>query len=215
METVRPIRHKTAAERRNTIIDAAIVEFAQTGLHGTATEAIARRAGISQPYIFRLFDTKQDLFVAAADRVYERISQLFRQAADEAQAKGENVLDAMAVSYNQLLSHREELLMLLQMFAAAGDPVMRERVGASFERLFQQTQVLAQVDGDTARAFFAMGMLCTVVTALDRPGVMGFPDWDTFFSSGKSGESLLFRRLEFSSLTSHVPATTEEVLPPL
>jgi hypothetical protein len=49
-------------------LDAALEEFAELGLHGASSEDIARRAGISQPYVFRLFATKKELFSAVAPR---------------------------------------------------------------------------------------------------------------------------------------------------
>ena len=62
----------TADERREAILEAARGEFASTGFHGTSTETIAERAGISQPYLFRLFGTKKELFIASVRRVLPR-----------------------------------------------------------------------------------------------------------------------------------------------
>jgi AcrR family transcriptional regulator len=63
---------QTAAERREAVLEAASAEFALRGLHGASTDAIARRAGISQPYLFRLFGSKKELFIAVVDRCYDR-----------------------------------------------------------------------------------------------------------------------------------------------
>ncbi len=60
----------SAEERRETVLEAAVVEFAARGLAGTSAEDVARRAGISQPYLFRLFPTKKALFVALVERCY-------------------------------------------------------------------------------------------------------------------------------------------------
>src|ERR671925_341134 len=76
-------RH-TTDERRDEVLQAAVAEFALHGLHGTSTELIARRIGISQPYIFRLFPTKKDLFLAAIDQCFDRVEAAFRFAAGEA-----------------------------------------------------------------------------------------------------------------------------------
>ena len=46
--------------------------FARGGLHGTSTEEIAEAAGISQPYLFRLFGTKKRLFVATRRALHGR-----------------------------------------------------------------------------------------------------------------------------------------------
>jgi hypothetical protein len=59
---------KTREVRRDEVLDAALEVFAELGLHHASTEDIARRAGISQPYVFRLFATKKELFSAVAPR---------------------------------------------------------------------------------------------------------------------------------------------------
>src|SRR5438128_10791267 len=76
-------RRHSAEERREEIVTAAMAEFALGGLNGTSTEAIARRAGVSQPYLFRLFGTKKDLFVAAVERGFDRTKQAFERAIAE------------------------------------------------------------------------------------------------------------------------------------
>ena len=211
MERIGRVHNQTADERRDAIIDAAIVEFARGGLHGTATEDIARRAGISQPYVFRLFNTKRALFLAAAGRVYERLTSLFLRAAEEARATGVPVLEAMGTSYNELLSHREELLMLLQMFAASDDAEVQAIVGEQFERLYHLVQEVGQVDEIAARQFFAVGMLCTVVTALDRPRMLGYGDWDTYFASCADRGGALFRGMWQAPAASREGANSDPV----
>ena len=69
----------TAAERRDAVLRAAQVAFARGGLHGTSTEEIAEAAGISQPYLFRLFGTKKKLFVATVERCLADTLEVFRR----------------------------------------------------------------------------------------------------------------------------------------
>ena len=176
MTTAARSHNQTAAERRDAVLDAAITEFAQKGLHGTATEDIARRAGISQPYIFRLFGTKKDLFLAAADRVYERIHARFEAAAPEPP----DPLTSMGRSYAHLLNDREELLMLLHSIAASDDPEVGARVRARFGALYERVKAIAGVDDAEARAFFAKGMLLTVLAAIDLPDILGVSSWGAF-----------------------------------
>ena len=73
---------KSAEERRDDILQAALVEFAERGLHGASTEEIAKRAGISQPYVFRLFGSKKDLFKATVARCFRQTLELFQRAAE-------------------------------------------------------------------------------------------------------------------------------------
>src|SRR5436309_8293809 len=97
-----------ADERRELVVKAAVTEFARAGLAGTSTEAIAKRAGISQPYIFRLFATKKDLFIAVVDACFNRVYNAFLAAADG--KYGEEAMRAMGDAYGVLLQDRDLLL---------------------------------------------------------------------------------------------------------
>src|SRR3954452_24012405 len=94
-------------ERRQQVVEAAVKEFAANGFHATSTTAIAKRAGISQPYIYALFPSKRDLFLAANAEVKERIRGAFAEAARGLETSQER-LDAMGQAYKALLEHREE-----------------------------------------------------------------------------------------------------------
>jgi AcrR family transcriptional regulator len=153
----------SAGERREEILAAAISEFARFGLFGTSVDAIAEKVGISQPYIFRLFGTKKDLFIAAALRVCERIQETFAAAA---RANPRQPLEEMGRSYAQLLSSRAELLVLLHAFSASEDKEVRTAVARRYEKLWE---FVAQASGATrtqVRDFFAAGMGMTVGAAL-------------------------------------------------
>ena len=178
MTTVMRHEHErqTAAERRDAILDAAVAEFATYGLHGASTVNIARRVGISQPYIFRLFGTKKELFLAAADRVWQRIVDSFR---DAVAADPQNPFHAMGRAYSALLANREEFLMLLQAFAASADRdvqnIMRERFAETYARI----EAVTSADPPEIQAFIATGMLLMITTALDVPALVGKEDWAT------------------------------------
>jgi AcrR family transcriptional regulator len=155
----------SADVRRESVLAAAVTEFARTGLAGTSTQAIAERAGISQPYLFRLFPTKKALFLAAADRVHDQIIDEFEQAAGE--ATGEAALALMGARYADLIRDRSFLLMQLQTYAAADNAEIRDTARAGFRRIWQALARITGADADAIRAFYAMGMLCNVITALD------------------------------------------------
>jgi AcrR family transcriptional regulator len=89
-----PIR-QSADVRRASVLNAAIVEFAKSGYAGTSTEAIATRAGISQPYLFRLFGTKKELFIATYNVVASRIEDAFTAVAKE--SEGEEAMKRMGI----------------------------------------------------------------------------------------------------------------------
>src|SRR6185437_10220126 len=93
----------TATERKDEVLDAALIEFAEHGFEGTSTEDIARRAGISQPYLFRLFGTKKELFRASVSRCFRETLEMFQRAAEG--RRGEEALKAMGEAYMQVLEH--------------------------------------------------------------------------------------------------------------
>src|SRR3982074_432164 len=125
----KPRARLTAEDRREAVIQAAVVEFAKSGFFGTSTEAIAARAGISQPYIFRLFGSKQNLFLVTAVRCFQRILETFQAAA--ATTEGDP-FPVMAEAYQELLSDRRLLMVWMHTFAACSIPVVQECVAAGF-----------------------------------------------------------------------------------
>jgi len=159
-------QRQTAEERRRAVLAAAIFEFAQAGYSGSSTEAIAQRAGISQPYLFRLFGTKKDLFIATYNLVGERI---VRQLTTAAYGKdGEEALSAMAEAYAELMQDPELLQVEMHGYAAAtGDPDIAAACRRTFELLLDFLEDTTDVSEERIREFFAAGMLITVMSAID------------------------------------------------
>ena len=165
---------KSAEVRREEILEAAMKEFAYGGLHGTSTEKIAARAGISQPYLFRLFGTKKDLFVASSRRSFGRVLSAFQEAAEG--KSGAEAMKAMGRAYDQLLADRELLLGQMQMYAACSDPEIRDATRAGFADLFRFVEQATGADPLEIRDFFAMGMLMNVAAAMDLPQICSSDD---------------------------------------
>ena len=163
------LRH-TAEERRTEVLQAAVAEFALHGLHGTSTEMIARRIGISQPYIFRLFPSKKALFLAAIDQCFDRVETAFRNAARESANRSESNhamaspvetrLHEMGHAYLRLMAKRELLLFQMQAYAACSDEDVRRKVKLRWERLMKVTGEISGASGDALTGFFARGMYC-------------------------------------------------------
>jgi AcrR family transcriptional regulator len=158
-----------AAERREMVLEAAVAEFAVHGLAGTSTEDVARRAGISQPYLFRLFPTKKALFLALVDRCFQRVQGTFAAAAGD--LTGDEALTAMADSYTRLLDDRTLLLLQMQIYAACGDPEIRDAARAAYKRLWEMIERTTGLPFQTVVDFFAVGMLMNVAAAMDLPSV--------------------------------------------
>ena len=161
-----------AAERREELIAAAVHEFAHGGLHGTPVERIARRVGVAQPYVFSLFPTKRELFLAALERSFERVGETFRRAAADyregrAPADCEDALQAMGIAYKELLlSDRDYLMLQHQSYAACDDEVVRDRVRHRYAELVELARELSGADPERLDDFFRHGMALNVAAAL-------------------------------------------------
>jgi AcrR family transcriptional regulator len=157
----------TAEERRAQLLTAASSEFAVTGLHGTSTEAIARRAGISHAYLFRLFGTKKELFMACAAKCCERTLETFRAAAGG--ETPEERLQSMGQAYIEMLADRELLLSQMQLYAACSDPEIRDLARTAFQRIWNEVAELSGATPEELHSFFAHGMLLNVAASIEMP----------------------------------------------
>jgi len=173
----------TAEHRTDTVIDAAISEFAKTGYLGTPTTSIAAQAKISPAYVFKLFPTKEKLFVAALDRCFERVLEALSEGAEKAASQSpEDVLDAMGEAYADLIADRDLLMLQVHAQSAAdvaeiGD-ALRRGLGAVTE--FARSR--SRADGPDVQRFVAFGQLChlIVTTGLDDSS----SDWAAILTEG-------------------------------
>jgi AcrR family transcriptional regulator len=158
-------RH-TAEERRVTVLEAARHEFAQHGLHGASTDVIARKAGISQPYLFRLFGSKKALFIGVNEMCFQRTLDLFRAAASG--KSGSEALDAIGAAYGELIENDRTMLQgQLQAYAASVvDEEVRESAARGYGRLVDYVEAVSGADTRTVARFFAKGMLMNVLAAM-------------------------------------------------
>lgn len=158
----------TAEERREDVLAAAEKVFAARGIEATPTLEVAKAAGISQAYLFRLFPTKSDLAVALVQRCNQRIQATFAAAAARAKAAGEDVLTAMGGAYVDLIGDRNLLLLQLHAHAAAVSmPEIRDAMRDGFRALFALVSQESGGSAEDVRGFFARGMLLNVLGALD------------------------------------------------
>jgi len=156
---------KSQAERREEILTAARDEFAEHGYHGGSTEGIARRAGISQPYFFRLFGTKLELFKAVAARCFRETLEEFQRAAEG--KRGEAALDAMAQAYVERLQvDRTRLLLQMQAYAACDDEEIRQVVRQGYGDLVAYVERVSGLEPKAVSRFFAQGMLLNVFASM-------------------------------------------------
>ncbi|MEV8115553.1 helix-turn-helix domain-containing protein [Streptomyces xiamenensis] len=163
----------SAEERRTAVIRAAVVEFARGGYAGTTTAAIARRVGVSQPYLFRLFPDKRAIFLAAAEHGTAEIRRTFERVSEGLDPWAAH--DAMAQAYTGLTADRDKLMFQMQMYVAVhtaeagGDEDFAARIRAYWNELFEAVHLRLGADGVETADFLANGMLINVMLALGFP----------------------------------------------
>jgi AcrR family transcriptional regulator len=156
---------KSKEERREEILDAAVAVFAERGYHGASTEEVARRAGISQPYVFRLFGTKKDLFLAVNARCFRQTLEMFQRAAEG--TRGEEALHAIGTAYGELLvKDRTYLRGQMAAYAACEDPEICAAVRNGFGDLVHYVERVSGLEPKRIAAFFAKGMLLNVLASM-------------------------------------------------
>ncbi|WP_436773260.1 TetR/AcrR family transcriptional regulator [Yinghuangia sp. YIM S09857] len=166
----------SADERRIAVIRAALSEFAKGGFHGTSTAAIANRVGVSQPYLFRLFDDKKALFLATVEHGFQRVEQTFAGATKG--LRGHEAIHAMAHAYQDLLDADSDLLRIqLQAYVAAHDPELKPQIRKFWDSLDALVRDITGADAEVMTTFFARGMLCNVIAAIDLPRERYFGDF--------------------------------------
>ncbi len=169
-----PRKRVPAAERRDALIEAAVHHFAHGGLQGTKVSAIAQDVGVAQPYVFSLFPTKRDLFLAAVGRCFEKVEALFREAVAEFEKNGpqepeEDAMKAIGHAYmGRITENPDQLLLQMQAYAACGDDEgIQTTVRRNFARLVDLARELTGVtDDEEIDGFFQIGMWCNVAAAL-------------------------------------------------
>jgi AcrR family transcriptional regulator len=168
----RSTSRRTADERRNEVIVAALHAFAEGGYAGTSTESIARAVGVSQPYLFQLFGTKRELFLAVVRQCFQRTGLVFHEAARRGPDDDQSftVLDLMGKAYMRLLSDTDLLRIQLQAYAACGDDDVRQVVREEFTALYASVKRDSGASNEEIHHFFAEGMLLNVAAALELGG---------------------------------------------
>jgi AcrR family transcriptional regulator len=158
----------TAEERREQVLEAAIHEFAEFGFHAAKTSDIARRAGISQPYVYALFEDKKTLFMACLQRVREQIRDAFSAAWRPSDSLEESLM-TMGRNYRTVLTNPDAPRCQMQGFAASADPEIRDFMRRGYLEIFTLVSELTGADKPTVARFMATGNLLNLGTLLDLP----------------------------------------------
>ncbi|GAA1960043.1 TetR/AcrR family transcriptional regulator [Catenulispora subtropica] len=168
MSTERTRHLSTAEERRETVLRTAIGAFAARGYWGTTTTEVAKAAGISQAYVYRLFPSKESLFVAVVEHCFVQVrGSLERGAAEATGSSPEAVLRSMGDAYARLIVDNDLMLIQLHAQAAAvSEPAVREAVQKGYARVVEYVRGASGGSEDEIQQFFAMGMLCHLIASI-------------------------------------------------
>ncbi|MFD4997468.1 MULTISPECIES: TetR/AcrR family transcriptional regulator [Streptomyces] len=157
----------TAEERRETVLRTAVGAFAARGYYGTTTGEVAKAAGISQAYVYRLFPDKETLFVAVIEHCSTRMRAAFAEAAARATSSDPaSVLDALGDAYARLVADKDLLLVMLQAKCAASEPAIRDAVRATYAREVEYVRAVSGAGEEDIQRFFARGFLCDALIAM-------------------------------------------------
>lgn len=160
-------KRRTAEERREEVIKAAIVEFATYGYFGGSTERIADAAGISQPYVQRLFGTKKALFLASLERVSVDIIHAWSVALDRHPGETpDEKLEAIGNIYQDFVRDVIQLRLVLQGASSAEDEEIRQTIQDCMGRMFDWVRATTGASAAQVQQFFAYGMMLTVAASI-------------------------------------------------
>ncbi|MBW5449287.1 TetR family transcriptional regulator [Cohnella sp. CFH 77786] len=157
-------------DRKQQIVEAAITVFAKQGYYKTTTAHIAQAVGVTQPYVFHFFKTKEELFIAVLQQSVQRIAGIFR----EVEAPAEQLIEQMGTAFYGLLEkHRDETLLSMQAFTTA-EPVIRQKVQEGFAHIHQMVKgkferaQIPQPDFQ-ASSFIGLGIVAVMSELLELP----------------------------------------------
>lgn len=141
--------------------------FGARGYVGTTTDEIARAAGVSQPYVVRLFGSKETLFLAALQDALDRLLAAFRAVdltgdADDMREAGQQ----MGQAYLGLLSVRGLHQILSHAFLLGAHPVIGPVARAGFAEVWRYIRIEAGFPAEHAERFLASGMLINTMIGL-------------------------------------------------
>jgi len=157
----------TAEARRDTVLDSAILVFAQAGYLGTPITAIADHARISPAYVFKLFPSKEVLFVATLERCFQRVQVALERGADtSSDTTPEGLLQAMGAAYARLISDRSLLMLQVHAQSASDQPEIAAALRQGLQAITTFVKARSGAPDEAVQLFFAYGQLChLIVTA--------------------------------------------------
>jgi AcrR family transcriptional regulator len=168
-------------ERRAIVLRESIPVFARYGYEGATTAEIAKRAGVTQPYIFKLFESKKALFIEACERNMRTTEQQMRDSAGG--MTGHEAMEAMGMAYvDRMENDRDSLLLQMQQYAACYDEDVQSTVRRCMQSIWNMMVEVSGEPFEQVAVAIAKGMLCNVLAAAGRTGSSD-PQWQPIFEA--------------------------------
>jgi AcrR family transcriptional regulator len=157
----------SADQRREAILAAATKAFAKGGYHGTSTDAVAREAGVSQPYVVRMFGTKLELFLEVFERAVRQIRDAFAAVVEDGEFDPTSEADKerMGLAYTELLHDQDFLQVMMHGFSAGGIDEIAATARRCMGEVFATIRDTGWTD-EEVRDFIAYGMLLNVMISM-------------------------------------------------
>jgi TetR/AcrR family transcriptional regulator len=159
-----PATRMASDERRLLVLEAATAVFGQRGYAGTTTDQVAIAAGVSQPYVVRMFGTKEKLFLAVLQRALDTLMGAFRRAlADDPTG---DIGHRLGLAYADLLTDRGLLLSLMHGFVLGADPEIGRVARCGFLEVYAFLKDDVGMSPAQASDFLAHGMMLNTLVGL-------------------------------------------------
>lgn len=173
----------TAEVRRPLVAASAVREFARGGFHGTTVAAVASDAKISPAYVFKLFPSKEQLFVVALEECFSQIVAALTEGADaSADQSPKGVLDAMGLAYAELISDRTLLVLQVHAQSVADIPEVGQALRAGLKSVTELAKSRSGASDEDVQRFIAYGQLCHLIVTV---GLEDVPEaWARLLSDG-------------------------------
>jgi AcrR family transcriptional regulator len=159
---IAPDLDRELTPRARDVVAAARAEFAAQGYAGATTDAIARRAGVSQPYVVRLFGSKERLFLRCAREVQQQVIATYRQTAEDNGSHPEQI--QLGAAFRDLLISDPVCVKLMHQINALGQhPELGDYAREWFVEVYSVVRHECHLNPAQAADFLSKGTLISTL----------------------------------------------------
>lgn len=170
-------KEEIAHNRREQVLNAAVELFAEKGYYKTTTGDVARAVGVTQPYVFHFFKTKEDLYLAVLQRAYNKIMQTFTIV----DAPADQLEEEMGKAFTELLNHSRNEILVVMMAYTIPEKSIRECIKSQFDIVYERVKKRFIEAGmaepaSMASEFIGTGLVVSMAEVLEMPKLFPWED---------------------------------------